>query len=312
MDKQLLRTYNDIKSIKIQGATKIALAVAEALLKYAKTLKVKNSAALIREMKSAGKYLLTARSTEPMADNVVEFVVYYLKQNKDLPIVELKKVLADAIYYFLELSRKNDEAIVKFGTQVIASGDKVFTHCHSGTVVKIFVGAKKNKKKFQVFQSETRPLYQGHKTAVNLVKAKIKDTLVVDSSAASIIVGLADPKVKINKVIIGCDSISRDGSCVNKVGSYAIALAAKQKNIPVYIATQTLKMNEDAKNLKMIKIEEREAREVWDKAPKGLKIFNPAFDRIPSELITGFITEFGVIEPKKMFEKVKAEYKFVI
>ncbi len=311
MDKQLLRTYSDIKSIKIQGATKIALAVAESLAKYARSLKVKNNGEFIRKIKSAGKYLLSARETEPMADNVVEFVIYYLNQNKDLPLLELKKVLADSVNYFLELSRKNDEAIIKKGTQLIASGDNIYTHCHSGTVVKILIGAKKNRKKFQVFQSETRPLYQGHKTAVNLIKANIKDTLIVDSAAASIINGLADPKVKINKIIIGCDSISRDGSCVNKIGSYAIALAAKQKNIPVYIATQTLKMNEDAKNLKMIKVEEREAREVWDKAPRGLKIFNPAFDRIPAELITGFITEFGVIEPKKIFEKVKSEYKFV-
>jgi len=312
MDKKLVKTFKDIKSIKIQGATNIALAVADTLLKYAKGLKAKSNNELIVKLKTAGKYLLSARETEPMADNVLEFIIYYLNQNKDLPLVELKKVLADALKYFFELVRRNDAAIIKKGSDLINNGDKVFTHCHSGTVIKILTSAKKNKKKFQVLQSETRPLYQGHKTAADLVKAKIKDTLVVDSAAAYIISGLADEKIKIDKIILGCDSISRDGSCVNKIGSFAIALAAKQKNIPVYIATQSLKMNEDAKNLKAIKVEERDAREVWDKAPRGLKIFNPAFDRIPADLIAGFVTEFGIIKPADLFNKVKTEYKFIV
>ena len=311
MNKIIEQVYQDIKSIKIQGATNVALAVAKALKKYSKSVEVKSSSQLIKEISKAGKYLVSARATEPMADNVVEFILFYLQKNKDLSVVELKKVLNSEIDYFFALVEQNNKKIIKNGEKLIKFGDKVFTHCHSSTVIKTFVAAKKNKKNFQVFQTETRPLYQGHKTANDLKKAGIKDTLVVDSAAPYLISKISGNKFVIDKVIIGCDAISRDGSCVNKVGSFSLALTAFLNKVPVYVATQSLKINEDAKNLKAIKIEEREAREVWEKAPKGLKIFNPAFDKVPVELITGYITEFGVVKPKDLMKKIKKNYSWL-
>lgn len=311
MKKAILQTYRDIKSIKIQGATNVALSVAKALKKLSNETEVKNSSELIREISKAGKYLVSARDTEPMADNVVEFIVYYLKKNKDLSVKELKQVLKDEIDYFFALVEKNNENIIRAGEKLIKSGDKVFTHCHSSTVVKILVSAKKNKKRFEVFQTETRPLYQGHKTANDLRRSGIKDTLVVDSAAPYLISKVSGDRFMVDKLIIGCDAIARDGSCVNKIGSFGLALTAFLNKIPVYIATQALKINEDAENLKFIKIEQREAKEVWRNAPKGLKIYNPAFDRIPAEFITGYVTEFGVLSPEKLINKIKATYPWL-
>jgi len=311
MNKIIEQTYKDIKSIKIQGATNVALSVAKVLKKYSKELDVKTSAQLIKEIAQAGNYLVSARATEPMADNVVEFIVFYLKKNKDLSVKDLKRVLNSEIEYFFTLVEQNNKKIVKNGEKLIKFGDKVFTHCHSSTVIKVLVAAKKNKKNFQVFQTETRPLYQGHKTAMDLKKAGIKDTLVVDSAAPYLISKISGNKFIIDKLIIGCDAISRDGSCVNKVGSFGLALAAFLNKVPVYVATQSLKINEDAKNLKAVKIEQREAREVWQNAPKGLKIFNPAFDKVPAEIITGYITEFGVVKPKDLMKKIKKNYQWL-
>jgi ribose 1,5-bisphosphate isomerase len=311
MNKIIEQTYKDIKSIKIQGATNVALAVAKALKRYSKEVEVKTSSQLIKEISKAGKCLVSARATEPMADNVVEFIVFYLKKNKDLSVVELKKVLLSEIDYFFTLVEQNNQKITKNGEKLIKFGDKIFTHCHSSSVIKTLIAAKKNKKNFQVFQTETRPLYQGHKTAKDLKKAGIKDTLVVDSAAPYLISKISGNKFVIDKVIIGCDAIARDGSCVNKVGSFSLALTAFLNKVPVYVATQALKINEDANNLKAIKIEEREAREVWASAPKGLKIFNPAFDKVPVELITGYITEFGVVKPKDLMKKIKKNYSWL-
>jgi len=311
MDKNIEAVYRDIASIKIQGATNVAKAIAKALRDYAKKLDSKKSSDFIRDIGIAGKYLVSSRITEPMADNVVEFILHYLKKNKDNEVPELKKIMQDAIDYFFVLVAQNEKRIIQTGEKLIKFGDKVFTHCHSSTVISILLSAKNNKKNFEVFQTETRPLYQGHRTANDLRRANIKDTLVVDSAAPFLISKISGSKFNVDKLIIGCDAISRDGSCVNKVGSFSLALTAFLNKIPVYVATQTLKLNEDAKNLKAIIIEQREAREVWDKAPKGLKIYNPAFDKIPVELITGYITEFGLIKTKDMVDKVKANYPWL-
>lgn len=311
MNAGLKKTFDQIKTIKIQGATNVAIATAKALSAYGKTLKTDKQKEFNREIKKAGRYLLTARATEPMADNVVEFINFYLKKNKDLPIRELKKVLQDSVEYLLTIIAQNNKKIEKRGEKLIRFGDKIFTHCHASTVLRIFEVAKKNKKRFEVFQTETRPLYQGHKTAKDLLKMKIKNTLVVDSAAPFLLSKLSGTKFNVDKLIIGCDAIAKDGSCVNKIGSYGLALTAYLNKIPVYVATQALKMNEDAASLRAVRIEQRSAREVWSGAPKEMKIYNPAFDKIPAEFIKGYICEFGIVKPENMLKKVKTNYKFL-
>jgi len=311
MNKQIIKIYNDIKSIKIQGATNVAIAVGKGIKVESGKWKDESSVKFKKQIREVGKYLLSARITEPMAENVVQFVLYQLRKSKSRDVSELKKVVADSVDYFLSLIEKNEKKIMKKGQTLIKFGDKVFTHCHSSTVIKVLLAAKKNKKRFEVFQTETRPLYQGHKTARDLAKFRIKDTLVVDSAAAYLISKVSGNKFEIDKLIIGCDAISRDGSCVNKVGSFGLALTAFLNKVPVYVATQSLKIDDDAKNLKAVKIEQRNAREVWSGAPKGLKIYNPAFDKVPAELITGYITEFGVVKPKDLFNEMKKQYGWI-
>jgi len=312
MDKKIKRVFEDIKSIKIQGATNVAMAVAEALAAYAKRAEVKTRVEFIAAMADAGRYLVGARATEPMADNAVEFILYALKKNKSPDVKELRQVVADSVKYFFSLIEKNEAKLVRAGEGLIKFGDKIFTHCHASTVIKVLRAAKNNKKRIEVFQTETRPLYQGHRTAEDLTRAGIRDTLVVDSAAPYLISKVSGDRFQIDKVIIGCDAIARDGSCVNKVGSFGLALVAFLNKIPVYVATQALKINEDAKNLRAIKIEERDAREIWDRAPKGLKIYNPAFDKVPADLITGYICEFGVVKPGELFKKIKESYPWLI
>ncbi|MBI5077563.1 S-methyl-5-thioribose-1-phosphate isomerase [Candidatus Falkowbacteria bacterium] len=311
MHKIIERTFRDIKAIKIQGATNVALAVAQALKKTAKDSAARTRTDFMKEIADAGHYLLSARLTEPMADNAAEFILFQLNKNKTADVKELIKVAGDAADYFLDLMDKNNQKITAFGEKLVKFGDKIFTHCHASTVIKILLAAKRSKKRFEVFQTETRPLYQGHKTAIELLKYGIKDTLVADSAAPYLISKVSGPKFEIDKVIIGCDAISRDGACVNKVGSFGLALSAFLNKVPVYVAAQALKINEDAKNLRAIKIEERSAREVWDRAPKDLRIYNPAFDRVPAELITDYICEFGILTPDKLISKIKENYRWL-
>lgn len=310
--KNTQRVLADIKSIKIQGATNVAIATLKALEREAKESSASTRFEFIKQISVAGKLLANIRPTEPLADNAVEFIVFHLNKNKIVSIDELKKTVVDAVQYFLKLMAENENKIVRAGEKIVKFGDKIFTHCHSSTVINLLRYAKENKKRFEVFQTETRPLYQGHRTAKDLLKMGIKDTLLIDSSAPYLISKVSGGKFQIDKLIIGCDAISRDGSCVNKVGSFGLALTCFLNKIPVYVVTQSLKMNEDAKNIQAVKIEQRSGREVWPNAPRELKIYNPAFDCVSAELITAYITEFGIIKPSELFGKVKASYPWVI
>lgn len=302
------KTYKDIKSIKIQGATNVAMAVCEALRDYSATAKFDSYSEFLKGLKEAGKVLLSARATEPMADNVVEFFLYQFKGRRMKP-EKAQELLAGAAKDFMKEVGKNKTKIKNAGRRLIAPDDNIFTHCHSGTVIHILEAAKAQGKNFEVFQTETRPLYQGHKTAQDLLDAKIKDTLVVDSAGPYLISSQSD--FHVDKLLLGCDAITMDGGCVNKVGSYGLSLAAHENKVPVYIVTQALKINEDVRNLKMLKIEKRPASEIWPHAPKRLRIFNPAFDKIPAHFITGYVTEFGIMSPAQLIEHIKREYKWL-
>jgi len=299
--------FADIKSVKIQGATKVALAVGRALGVYAREAELCCYKEFVEQLKLAGKFLLSARATEPMADNVIEFIVYKLRQDKHLTIAQGRKTVLSAIKEFEKMVKSNEKKIVAIGVKLIARGDRIFTHCHSSTVVNILKAARG--KKIEVVQTETRPLFQGRKTASELVGAGIKDSLAVDSAGASLL--SRKGREKIDKVILGCDAITVDGGCVNKVGSYAAALAARENNVPLYIATQALKINEDIKKIGALIIEERADEEVWQDAPKKLDIENPAFDRIPANLIAGYITEFGMIKPRALIKQIARRYRWL-
>ncbi|MBI5254643.1 translation initiation factor eIF-2B [Candidatus Falkowbacteria bacterium] len=300
--------FEQIKSIKIQGATKVALTIGRALSHYARQGEFYCYKDFLEQLKLAGKYLLSARATEPMADNVTEFIFFRLKNDRHLTVEQGAKTVEKAVKDFEKMAQANEKHIISAGVNLIQRGDRIFTHCHSSTVVNILKSAKK--KKIEVVQTETRPLLQGHKTATELVAAGIKDTLIVDSAGASLLNQRG--RDKIDKIILGCDGITIDGGCVNKVGSYGLAVAAKENNIPLYIATQALKINEDVRKIQMLKIEKRDEKEVWPNAPTGLNIENPAFDRVPAELIIGYITEFGILKPSRLIKKILQHYKWLI
>jgi len=304
------QVYKKIVHIEIQGATNIAEAVLKTLKKVASDKRIKTPRDLIRRVHKVGYYLSRARDTEPMAENAVRFVEYHLKQNQDMDVKKLRVLIGRGINSFLFNIMNNKKEIGEFGQNLIKNDDNVFTHCHSSTVVKILQTAKKKKKKFRVFNTETRPLFQGRTTSKDLIKVKIKNTQVVDS-AGPFFVSPYSEGYDMDILVLGCDAISMQGDAVNKIGSYGLALAAKEAKIPVYIATQALKLDIEAKQMKHLEIEKRAAKEIWPRAPKELKIINYAFDIVPANYIAGYITEFGVIKPKYLAKKVLKNYKFL-
>jgi len=151
--------------------------------------------------------------------------------------------------------------------------------------------AHKKGKKFQVFNTETRPLYQGRKTAKELSKAGIKVTMFTDSALATAMEKESKKDREfVTKVFIGADALLKQG-IINKIGSRTISEFAKMNKIPVYVVADSWKFTE-----KKVPIEQRKLNEVWDKAPRNIKIKNPAFEFVPEKYITKIISEFGVMK----------------
>ena len=252
--REFNKIARDIKSIKIQGARNIAK---KALYAYN----------LIPTEKSKKK-LLSLRPTEPMLHKVLELV-------EKQPYKEILKHFDSA-----------QEKINKYVFTLIKNNDVIFTHCHSTNVVNALIYAKKKKKKFEVYNTETRPLFQGRKTASQLKKAGIKVTMFVDS-ALGVALSKEQGTKKVDKVFLGADALLKTG-IINKIGSEVIARIAKQEKIRVYIVADSWKFTKQK-----IPIEQRKLNEVWDKAPKEIKIKNPAFEFVDKKYITRVITEEG-------------------
>ncbi|MFH1111609.1 MAG: translation initiation factor eIF-2B [Patescibacteria group bacterium] len=301
IDKKLINIIRDIKSVKIQGATAVArvslLALSSYILSYPKKSGLKKLLLAVSEKISQ------ARPAEPMARNLLKYYADIIFENYRNGLLQ-PSLIKVSVNNILALVTEAKKKIAWHGSNLIKNSEIIFTHCHSSLTESILKLAWQQGKKFKVFHTETRPLYQGHITDRNLRKFGIPSTLVVDSAAAYLISSWSGDDINIDKVILGADSIEPDGSVFNKVGSFGIALAAATSSIPVYIAATLLKYDQDAKS----KNEIRDGKELWPQAPKDSRVINYAFDKIPTDLITGFITEVGIIKPKQIKNKALKTY----
>ncbi len=297
----LEKTYQKIKSIEIQGATAVAEATLLELKKYGSAVPAKNKKEWMEQVKKAAVRLRSARPTEALADNAVQSVLQadHFKGLENMRQVrnQLERVVVD----FLSLISQGKEDISGFGQEVLVGKKKIFTHCHSSTVVGILVQGKKAGLDFEVFNTETRPLFQGQVTAEKLIKADIPTTMVTDSAAGFFISKASGDDYQMDLFLIGADAILADGSVVNKIGSYGMALAAREAGVPLYVAASLLKFHPSSQ----IEIERRSPEEIWNRPPKGLKIINYAFDRVPADMLTGYITDQGIIKPDELGEKIE-------
>jgi len=305
MKSIIKKTKKQIKDLKIQGATNIAKVSILAISNYAKRGKFKNSKDFYKKISKAAKELAFARPTEPLTQNAMRFLLSEIQNERDLE--SAKDKLFIACNKMLEILEAAKEKIARYTSNIIENSDKIFTHCHSSTVEKGLILAKKRGKVFEVFNTETRPLYQGKITAKNLIKAGIPTTMVIDSSAGFLISKYSGKDLMMTKVLIGCDAILEDGSVINKIGSFGISLSAYYEKVPLYVTTSLLKFTPKS----WIKIEKRSPKEVWRNAPKGLKIINFAFDIVPAKFIKGIICEKGLIKPTQIKKTIKEFYPWI-
>ena len=308
--KQILDIEKDIKELNIQGATNVAIATLEGMKIFIEESNVTDKELFYKELERVGNKLANARLNEPLARNGVKYVVHlFLKKKDDLhSINDMKQQLLDYCDEYLFKISDSKRSIIELGLPYVKHFENVLTHCHSSTAVAILKGIRGVNSSFDVVCTETRPLFQGRTTAKSLLDDGISTTMIADSAAESFIIGRGS--VSIDAIFIGCDQITLDGYCINKIGSWGIGMAANLASKPLYVVSPLLKVDPYIK-AKDISIEIREDDELWSEAPKELKMFNPAFEIVDAKLITGFMTEFGIIKPEEIYDIVKAKYTWL-
>ncbi len=290
-----------IENLRIRGAPALGVAAAFALAQTA--LKHANSG---REevLAALEKTYRRIKATRPTAVNLhaaLERVMGRARES-DNPAEAAYREAMRIYEEDLEANRRLGE----HGAELFEDGDVVLTHCNTGalatasygTALGVIITAWRQGKKLKVFADETRPLLQGARlTAWELVQEGIPVTVITDSSA-----GYVMRTQGVSKVIVGADRIAANGDTANKIGTYSLAVLAKQHRIPFYVAAPLSTIDPATPSGEQIPVEYRKREEIEffngrRIVPAGAEILNPAFDVTPAEYISGIITEAGVLTP---------------
>jgi ribose 1,5-bisphosphate isomerase len=294
---KLNQVCKDIKSLKIQGAISIAKAGADAF--YFNFLQNKNKKNLIKILKYSKNKLIITRPTEPALRNVLEY--YFLDLNKCKTLNDYEKHFKNKHDFIIDHFENSKKNIIKYAYKKINNNDIIYTHCHSSLVCEILIYAWKKGKRFTVYNTETRPLFQGRKTAIELSKNGIPVTHFIDSAARQAI-------KKADIIFLGVDAISTT-KIYNKIGSETIGILASFFDIPLYFCSDSWKFDFQTIFGFDEEIEKRQAKEVWNRPPKNVKIYNFAFDQISPKYITGIISEIGVYDHSSFVDIVSKKFK---
>ena len=292
---------NAIKTLVIRGAPAIGVSGAFGLALAALQSNASTKEEMINDLNIAKNVLFETRPTAVNLAWGLEKIMEVARSCKDPD--EIKKIVVETAKQMADQDVKINMTMGKHGSKLFDDNDTVLTHCNAGALATVGYGtalgviraSKESGKNIKVIATETRPVQQGSRlTAFELKHDGIDVSLIPDTA-----VGYTLANNLVNKIIVGADRILKTGHVFNKIGTYQVALLAKQHNVPFYVAAplSTFDLNSNPKD---IVIEQRKSSEVTGigekkTAPDDINVINPAFDMTPPELISGIITENGVI-----------------
>ncbi len=296
--------WDAINLLKVRGAPAIGAAAAIGIYLAAREIGGDDYARFRERFAKAKDYLDSSRPTAVNLSWALKRMERRVEASKTRPVAEIVAALkAEALEICAEDARVC-RAIGENGLALIKDGDGLLTHCNAGQLATVkygtatapmYLGLERGMK-FRVFADETRPLLQGARlTAFELHSAGMDVTLICDNMAASVM-----KKGWVNAVFVGCDRVAANGDAANKIGTLSVAIAARRYGVPVYFCAPTSTIDMETPTGGDIVIEERPGHEITDMwyarrmAPDGCKTYNPAFDVTDNDLITAFVTEYGV------------------
>ena len=297
--------YVAIRRLQVRGAPAIGIAAAMGLVLGVRDYPGEDADGFLAHARAVADRLNSARPTAVNLGWALRRMLGVMERSCALSVAETKlRLLAEA-----EAIRAEDahmcRAIGANGAGLLRDGDGVLTHCNAGalaaseygTALAVIRAAHERGVRLRVYADETRPLLQGARlTAWELMESGIDVTLLCDNMA-----GWLMRLGRVQRVVVGADRIAANGDTANKVGTYSVALLAREHRIPFYVAAPSSTFDLSLPAGGGIPIEERAPEEVTRgfgrvTAPLGVKVFNPAFDVTPARLITAIVTERGVIE----------------
>jgi len=306
-----IKTYEEmahaIKVMIVRGAPAIGISGAHGVVLGAQQIShIQDRQEFLAELTKIGEYL---KSQRPTAVNLMWAVDQQLSLARNSKAATTEELVEELKLNGIRLENEDIEINKKigdYGAEVVPKGATILTHCNAGALATVGYGtalgvvrsAFAKDPSIQVFADETRPRQQGARlTTFELAMDNIPVTLITDGMS-----GYFMSKGMIDMVVVGADRIAANGDTANKIGTYNLAIVAKEHNVPFYIAAPLSTIDTSIKSGAEIPIEERDHEEVTHingerVCAEGVKIINPGFDVTPAKYITGIITEVGILRP---------------
>lgn len=311
------RIWEAIKKLRVRGAPAIGIAAAYGFYLGIRELPENSFDSFWVEVERVAEYLETARPTAVNLHWALERLKKTIQAHSDKEISDIKDIVLETAKTIHDEDKRTCKKIGENGVALVPDDARILTHCNTGslatgqygTALSVIFHARERGNNLQVWVDETRPLLQGARlTSWELMNAEIPMKLITDSTAGSLM-----RRGEVDMVIVGTDRVASNGDTANKIGTYPLAVLARENDIPFYVAVPLSTIDMELDNGDEIPIEERESDEVASfngsrVAPDKVETYNPAFDVTPHKYITAFVTEKGIINPpfdenfRKLFE----------
>ncbi len=297
--------YRAIKNLQVRGAPAIGIAAAYGLYLAAMECECEDYAKFFEHVHAAKEYLNSSRPTAVNLSWALNRLEQVLIHNANLEISEIKNLLRLEAEQIKSEDANMCRKIGEFGLSLIKNGDGILTHCNAGELATAKYGTalaaihlgRERGMNFRLYCDETRPLLQGARlTAFELMSDGIDTTLICDNMASQVM-----KNAWIDAVFVGADRIAANGDTCNKIGTSGLAILAKYYGIPFYVFAPKSTIDMNTKSGNEIIIEQRPASEITElwyekrMAPNDVKVYNPAFDVTDHELISGIVTDLGIL-----------------
>lgn len=311
--------WRAIRLLQVRGAPAIGVFAAYAAYVISRKMKHLSGEAFFEEFHRAAGYLNSSRPTAVNLSWALQRMENKVKENREKPAEEIIRILGEECRKIDAENEEMTRKIAEHGLVLLHENDGILTHCNAGYLACLGYGtatapiylAHEKGMRLRVYSDETRPLLQGARlTSYELSQSGVDVTLICDNMASAVM-----KQGKINAVFVGCDRIAANGDFANKIGTSGVAVLAKYYGIPFYTLGPSSTIDFNTPSGEEIRIEERdpgEIREMWYENPMALpevKCYNPAFDVTDHELLTGIVTERGIVYPpfrenlKRLFEE---------
>ena len=299
--------YDAIKSLAVRGAPAIGICAGYSIYCLAQQIEAETFEEFYPQLKKASDYLNSSRPTAVNLSWALNRIDTMVNLNKEKSVAEIVDLIGEEAVKIQQEDIAMCKAISEYGLSLLKEGDGVLTHCNAGplatsrygTAIGPMLMAKEKGVNIKVFADETRPLLQGARlTSYELQKAGVDVTLICDNMASMVM-----KNGWVQACFVGCDRIAANGDFANKIGTSGVAILAKHYGIPVYTLGPSSTIDLNCPNGDAIEIELRDPSEIRSKfyekpmALEEVKCFNPAFDVTDHTLLSGIVTEKGIIYP---------------